>query len=202
MQKHDLRRCGHQGPARAVSAGESGQATPARSIPIVSLFRSVLLLGCTRFGSPASSGCRAVKRQSGEFRIAPLAETSVFNLGRFGGPPLLNDGNRVMLCSERRAAPLVHCGSQAWVTTEKQGELGESGVQILDAPQGVGRLQIRVVAGECDELRLLSVRWCGGLGGCCVAACGCWPLRRRLGVGGYSPLLADPSRRAGGVMNR
>ena len=61
-----------------------------------------------------------------------------------------------MLCSERRVAPLVHCGSQAWVTAEKQGELGESGVQVLDAPQGVVHRQTRVVAGGCDQLRLLS----------------------------------------------
>ena len=83
------------------------------------------------------------------------------------------NGNRVMLGSERRVAPLVHCGSQAWVTAEKQGELGESGVQVLDAPQGVVHRQTRVVAGGCDELRLLSVRWCGCVDGCCVAACGC-----------------------------
>ena len=56
-------------------------------------------------------------------------------------------GNRVMRCSERRVAPLVHCGPQAWVTAENHGELGESGVQVLDAPRGVVHLRIRVVAG-------------------------------------------------------
>ncbi len=102
----------------------------------------------------------------------------------------IQNGNRVMLCSERRVAPLVHCGSQAWVTAEKQGELGESGVQILDAPQGFGRLQTRVVAGECDELRLLSVRWCGRLGGVCVAACGCLGLLDVVSESADTPLYS------------
>ena len=39
--------------------------------------------------------------------------------------------------------------------------------------QGVVHHQTRVVAGGCDQLRLLSVRWCGCVDGCCVGACGC-----------------------------
>ena len=109
----------------------------------------VVIKAPARCGLPA----KAVRATRAQFRRLFAHFRSV----RLPGGRHPFGGNRVMRCSERRVAPLVHCGPQAWVTAENHGELGESGVQVLDAPQGVVHRQTRVVAGGCSELRLLIV---------------------------------------------